>query len=122
VDIRKLDRAALAPENGHSQRLLPWPTLNAPFEGAWNVVLDGTSTVMHAHHEYEIFVAVSGAAELKSGDERVPFTAGDIVFFPPGVDHQVINETGGDFEMFSVWWDGGMSDRFRTRHQSESGA
>lgn len=118
MDIRRLDRVALGPGNGHSQRLLPWPTLNAPFEGAWNVVPDGTSTVKHAHNEYEIFVAVSGEAELKSGSERTSFVAGDIVFFPPGVDHQVVNDTGKDFEMFSVWWDGDMGDRFRQRHET----
>jgi oxalate decarboxylase/phosphoglucose isomerase-like protein (cupin superfamily) len=119
VDIRKLDRAALGPQNGHSQRLLPWPALNAPFEGAWNVVRDGTSTTMHAHHEYEIFVAVSGEAELLSAGERAKFAAGDIVFFPPGADHQVINDSGRDFEMFSVWWDGDMSNRFQARHAGE---
>jgi oxalate decarboxylase/phosphoglucose isomerase-like protein (cupin superfamily) len=119
MDIRKLDRALLGPQNGDSQRLLPWPTLNAPFEGAFSVVRDGTSTMKHAHHEYEMFVAVSGAAELLSGQERESFVAGDIVFFPPGADHQVINESGRDFEMFSVWWDGDMSDVFQARHAAE---
>ena len=39
MHFRHLDRAALVHENGlHAQRLLPWPALNAPFEGSWCVI------------------------------------------------------------------------------------
>jgi len=117
VEIRRLDRASLGPDNNHSQRLLPWTPLNAPFEGAWNVIRPGASSVKHAHHEYEIFIAVRGHAVLESADQRAEFRPGDIVFFPPHVDHQVINETDEDFEMYSVWWDPEMTARFAQRHE-----
>lgn len=119
MDIRHLDREVLGPDNNHSQRLLPWPTLNAPFEGAWNVIPAGASTVRHAHHEYEIFIAVSGEAFLESEGERIVFKQGDVVHFPPHHDHQVINEGAEDFQMYSVWWDPEMTSRFQVRDRGE---
>jgi mannose-6-phosphate isomerase-like protein (cupin superfamily) len=118
MQVHNLDRAALGPDNNFSQRLLPWPQLNAPFEGAWCVVNPGDATQSHAHHEYEIFIAMSGSAVLVSGDERRPFTHGDIVHFPPHVDHQVVNESEVPFEMYAVWWDGQLAHRFAVRHET----
>jgi mannose-6-phosphate isomerase-like protein (cupin superfamily) len=120
MEIRKLDRDRLGPDNNYSQRLVPWPALNVPFEGAWSVVRAGTSTTKHAHHEYEIFIAVSGEATLESKGERVPFEQGDIAHFPPHTDHQVINDGTEDFQMYSLWWDRAMTDEFGKR-DSEKG-
>lgn len=116
MEIRPLDRDHLVHENGlDAQRLLPWPALNAPFEGSWCVIAAGTSSTPHAHHEHEIFVAVSGSAVLESEGRRAPFEAGDIVHFPPHAEHRVVNEGDTDFEMYSVWWDTDMSERFIAR-------
>ncbi|MFD8494784.1 cupin domain-containing protein [Amycolatopsis sp. NPDC059657] len=115
MEIRKLDRERLGPDNNHSQRLVPWDALNAPFEGAWNVIRPGTSSVKHAHHEYEIFIAISGKAILESQGERTEFVPGDVVHFPPHTDHQVINDGDEDFQMYSVWWDKDMTERFAER-------
>jgi mannose-6-phosphate isomerase-like protein (cupin superfamily) len=117
VELRKLNRAALGPENSWSQRLVPWAVLNAPFEGAWCVVKPGEATTKHAHHEYEIFIAMTGKAILESNGERTPFVPGDIVHFPPHTDHQVINDGDEDFQFYGVWWDREMSDRFVQRHE-----
>jgi mannose-6-phosphate isomerase-like protein (cupin superfamily) len=118
VDLRRLDRSGLRHENGlEAQRLLPWPTLNAPFEGSWCVLQPGTASTPHAHHEYEIFIAVSGTAVLRSEGEDAEFRAGDVVFFPPGRTHQVVNTSDRDFEMYSVWWDPEMVERFTARHE-----
>ncbi|MFF4953024.1 cupin domain-containing protein [Streptomyces chattanoogensis] len=115
--IKHLDRAGLHHENGlDAQRLLPWSELNAPFEGSWCVIRPGTASTAHGHHEYEIFIALSGEAVLESRGERVPFKAGDIVHFPPHHEHRVINESGSDFEMYSIWWDAEMGERFAVRH------
>lgn len=120
MDIKPLNRAGLLHENGlKAQRLLPWPALNAPFEGSWCVILPGTASVLHAHHEYEIFIAVSGSATLDSQGQRRSFVAGDIVFFPPDSNHSVINDSAENFEMYSIWWDAEMSRRFLHRHTKE---
>lgn len=120
MEIRHLDRQRLRHENGlDAQRLLPWPALNAPFEGSWCVIRAGTSSTPHSHHEYEIFIAVRGEATLVADSERRSFRVGDIAYFPPGVTHQVVNDGEEDFEMYSVWWDTDMSHRFTQRHGSE---
>ncbi|ARE75617.1 cupin domain-containing protein [Streptomyces sp. NPDC059558] len=115
---KQLDRDGLTHENGlDAQRLLPWPELNAPFEGSWCVIRPGTASTAHAHHEYEIFIAVAGSAVLESQGVRKPFVTGDIVHFTPGSEHRVINESDADFEMYSVWWDLDMTQRFAARHE-----
>jgi mannose-6-phosphate isomerase-like protein (cupin superfamily) len=123
MEIRPLLRDQMVHENGaDGKRLVPWPALNAPFEGAWVVVRPGGATGAHSHHEYEIFIAMTGEAELESAGERNAFRAGDIVHFPPHTDHRVINEGAADFQFYCVWWDSGMSARFTDRHRHEAKA
>lgn len=119
IDVRRLDRENLEPAYGlDGQRLLPWPELNAPFEGAWCVLRAGTESSPHSHHEYEIFIAITGSAELVVDDERHPFVAGDIVRLPPGSTHRVVNDSDTDFEYYGVWWDADMSAQFVARHRA----
>jgi mannose-6-phosphate isomerase-like protein (cupin superfamily) len=121
MEIRELDAAGLRPDNGLlTQRLLPWPSLNAPFEGAWCVVRPGTASTAHSHHEYEIFIAMTGSAILESDGRRTAFNAGDIAYFEPGQSHQVINESDSDFQMYGIWWDPQMSQRFESRHSEDA--
>lgn len=123
MDIRNLDRENMPVEYGvQVQRLMPWDKMRAPFEGAWCVVQPGNSTDPHSHHEYEMFVAVSGQAVLESDGERSPFVAGDVAYLVPGSYHQVINDGGDNFEFYSVWWDQEMTDRFRDRHVAANAA
>jgi mannose-6-phosphate isomerase-like protein (cupin superfamily) len=120
MEIRHLRRDGLTPDNGLvAQRLLPWPALNAPFEGSWCVVPPGAASGAHGHHEYEIWVGMTGAAEIVTDDARVPFVAGDIVHFLPHERHQVVNDGDADFEMYAVWWDADMTGRFAARHRKE---
>jgi mannose-6-phosphate isomerase-like protein (cupin superfamily) len=117
MEIRKLQ--ALEPDNGlRAQRLMPWDRLNAPFEGSWCVVAPGAESGAHAHHEYEIWVAMTGKATIVTDAGRTPFVAGDVVHFEPGFKHQVINDGDGDFQMYAVWWDAEMTDRFARRHEA----
>jgi len=121
VEIHNLDRANLTRAYGlDSQRLLPWPALNAPFEGAWCVLRSGDESTPHSHHEYEIFIAMTGSAALDVDGERYDFVAGDIVHLPPGCTHKVVNDTPGDFEYYGIWWDSDMSAKFLTRHEEQS--
>lgn len=121
MEFRQLHRGRLHHENGlDSQRLLPWPALNAPFEGSWCVVRAGTASTPHLHHEYEIFIAVAGEALVEADGVRRPFRTGDVVYFPPGEEHRVVNDGDRDFEMYSVWWDPDMVTRFSDRHGSRS--
>jgi mannose-6-phosphate isomerase-like protein (cupin superfamily) len=119
IEIRRLDRAQLQHEYGvDGQRLMPWPALNAPFEGAWCVIRAHTSSVPHAHDEYEIFIAISGEAVVEAGGERAALLPGDIVHMRPGTEHRVVNDRDRDFEMYSVWWAAEMTERFTARHRN----
>ena len=121
MEIRKFDRANLMPDNGlAATRLLPWPDLNAPFEGSWCVVHPGTESGAHSHHEYEIWVAMTGSAEIVCDGRRMPFVAGDIVHFPPRSHHQVINTGDAEFQMYAVWWDTELADRFSARDKADA--
>jgi mannose-6-phosphate isomerase-like protein (cupin superfamily) len=118
IEIRNLDRANLTRAYGlDSQRLLPWPVLNAPFEGAWCILRPGDESMLHAHHEYEIFIAMNGSATLVVNGEEFAFAAGDIVHLPPGCAHRVVNRGDADFEYYGIWWDPDMSAAFVARHE-----
>jgi mannose-6-phosphate isomerase-like protein (cupin superfamily) len=116
VNVVRLQRDSLQPEYGvDAQRLKPWSVLNAPFEGAWAVVRAGTDSVLHSHHEHEIFIAVRGEAVIECDGERSPFRTGDVAFFRPGSQHRVLNGNDQDFEFYSVWWDKEMAEHFISR-------
>ncbi|GAA2393779.1 hypothetical protein Cme02nite_64550 [Catellatospora methionotrophica] len=120
-EIRNLDRDNLTKAYGlDSQRLLPWPALNAPFEGAWCVLRAGDESTPHSHHEYEIFIAMVGSAELHVEGHRRDFAAGDVVHLLPGSTHKVVNDGPEDFEYYGIWWDRDMSARFLTRHEQDT--
>jgi quercetin dioxygenase-like cupin family protein len=122
MEIRPLLRNELVRENGaDGKRLLPWPALNAPFEGAWVVLEPGGETGAHSHHEYEIFIVMTGEAEVETNGERHEITSGCVVHFPPGTEHRVINSSADeDFTWYSIWWDHGMSATFTERHDAQA--
>lgn len=121
MEIRPLEREKMVFENGaYGQRLLPWAALNAPFEGAWVTVPAHGATGAHSHHEYEIFIAVSGEAVVESGGERHAFRPGDIEFHKPGTEHRILNDGAEDFEMYAIWWDSDMTVKFAARHEAEA--
>jgi mannose-6-phosphate isomerase-like protein (cupin superfamily) len=121
MELRKLDRENLTRAYGvDGQLLLPWPALNAPFEGVWCVLRHGDASTPHAHAEHEIFIAMSGRAAVIGDGERRDFVAGDIVHLRPGVEHHVVNETEQDFEFYAIWWDAEMSKRSLARYEEMS--
>jgi mannose-6-phosphate isomerase-like protein (cupin superfamily) len=120
VDIRKLESENLTRAYGLDLKLLqPWQGLDAPFRGAWCVLRPGDESMAHAHHEHEIFIGMSGRAEVVSSDGRYEFVAGDIAFVRPGVEHQVVNKNDEDFSYYAIWWDRGMSAEFLARESRQ---
>jgi mannose-6-phosphate isomerase-like protein (cupin superfamily) len=121
MEIRKLDREHLKLDNGLvAQRLMPWSLVNAPFEGSWCVVRPGAESGAHGHHEYEIWVAMSGESHILTEDGETPFVAGDIVHFTPHERHQVVNRGQADFEFYAIWWDADLAGKFAVRHQEST--
>ena len=122
MEMRHLSDGGLSTGFGLDYKLLlPWPELNAPFEGAWCVVKPGDESMAHEHHEYEIFIGLQGSGELIADGERVPFNAGDIARLPPQTHHQVRNVGDADFTYYAIWWDVQMSQDFTARHEREAG-
>ncbi|MEV0678819.1 cupin domain-containing protein [Actinosynnema sp. NPDC050436] len=121
MEIRKLDRDNLKQDNGLvAQRLMPWSLVNAPFEGSWCVVRPGAESGAHGHHEYEIWVAMSGESHILTEAGETPFVAGDVVHFTPHERHQVVNRGDADFEFYAIWWDAEMSEKFSARHEESA--
>jgi mannose-6-phosphate isomerase-like protein (cupin superfamily) len=104
----------------HTQRLFPWSVLNAPFESSWALAEPNTRSVLHSHHEHEIFIGVQGAAVIECDGDQSPFRAGDVAFFQPGKQHRLLNDGDEQFIFYSVWWDGEMSERFLARDRAEA--
>ncbi|WP_433262759.1 cupin domain-containing protein [Actinosynnema sp. CS-041913] len=118
MEIRRLDPDELVRHDGLvARRLMPWPLVNAPFDGSWCVVRPGAASGIHGHREHEVWVAVSGAAEIVTADGPVPFAAGDIVHFRPYEEHQVVNRSAVDFQFFAAWWDLEMAERYTARDE-----
>ena len=51
------------------------------------------------HGQDELYVVASGSGMFRRGDEVVPFTSGDALFVPAGVDHRFESFT----EDFRTW-------------------
>lgn len=123
AEIVHLESDNLLHEYGlDTQRLFPWPVLNAPFEGSWALAKPGSRSTLHSHHEHEIFIAVRGSAVIECDGDETPFAAGDIVFFQPGKLHRLLNDGADEFMFYSVWWDQEMSEKFLEKDRAKLAA
>lgn len=55
------------------------------------------------HEQDELYVVVSGGGEFLRNDERLSFTAGDVLFVPAGMPHRFENFTA-DFVTWVVFY------------------
>jgi mannose-6-phosphate isomerase-like protein (cupin superfamily) len=121
VEIRRQEPDDLTRAYGLDLKMLqPWPGLVAPFRGAWCVLRPGDESLPHAHHDREIFISMSGHADVVCDDQRYEIAAGDIIFLKPGVEHRVVNAYDTDFSYYAIWWDRAMSREF-IAHEAQSG-
>ncbi|MFD5620920.1 cupin domain-containing protein [Streptomyces yangpuensis] len=113
MTIRRREPENLVRAHGLDLRLLhPWPGLDTPFRGAWCVLRPGDVTEAHAHHEREMFIALSGRAEVVCGDGRYELAAGDIALMRAGVEHHIVNGHREDFSYYAIWWGPEMAAEF----------
>jgi oxalate decarboxylase/phosphoglucose isomerase-like protein (cupin superfamily) len=108
--IRRFNDQALKFEYGlDGIRLLPWPGLNAPFGGAYCIVRPHSTSLDHVNSpddEEELFICISGEAEVVVGKEVFPARKGDVLFIPRQVPHHVRNDTNEPFHFYALWWNG----------------
>lgn len=57
----------------------------------------------HAHTvQWELFIALEGEADVRSGDETHRVRAGHVFLQPPGTAHQIRNAGEGDFSFYVI--------------------
>jgi uncharacterized cupin superfamily protein len=59
----------------------------------------------HFHHaQEEMFIVIEGSGTLRVAVQRLPITAGDVVFIPPGPDypHHIINTSDAPLKYLSL--------------------
>jgi len=85
-------------------------TLNAETTGAhvvsggWYRVAPGVTNHLDMHPDRdEIYFIHRGVATIVMDGRAVTMSAGDTVFVPHGVDHQIINGPGEALELFYVF-------------------
>ena len=121
AEVVHLDSDNLLYEYGlHTQRLQPWQVMDAPFESSWALAKPRTRSVLHSHHEHEIFIAVRGSAVIECAGKETPFAAGDIAFFQPGLKHHLLNDGDEEFMFYSVWWDKDMAEKFLSSNRAQA--
>jgi len=111
--ISKMDWGSLRHEYDlDAKRLLPWDAINAPFEGAWCVVRPGTKSKPHHHDELELFITISGEAEVVIDGQPFSVSKGDLVSIPKESEHFISNDSDEDFHMYTIFWSPQSAERF----------
>lgn len=79
-----------------------------PEMGAKHITLNyavhapGAEFTPHVHEDSEdVIVVLEGHGEIRSGDQLLPFEAGDVLYVPAGVLHGTINTGDEPLVMFS---------------------
>ena len=75
-----------------------------PFDLEWNSLPAGAQNFpFHAHYnQWELFLFVSGAGEMRTDRETVPLGPGDVMLFAPGEAHQLRNTGSSDLIYYIV--------------------
>lgn len=114
--LRKINWDQLQHEYGlDGQRLLPWDDLIAPFGGAWCVVRKGTASLLHVNEpadEEELFIAISGQAQVWLGEQMYIMEKGDQLYIPAGMPHYVNACFDDDFHFYTIWWNKNGTEQY----------
>jgi len=73
---------------GHGVSLKP---ISKRIVGLWDTIMkEGERATLHTHDSYEeLYYIVDGEARIRIGDEELTVSKGDVVYIPPGVNHNV---------------------------------
>lgn len=91
------------------RRIAPAPDFvdESPWGTAWVRLAPGKCTDPHAHDEDEMFIILSGVAQMKIGDEASPMAAGDVVRIPRNEVHSIANpDPAEELQFLSIYWGG----------------
>jgi len=92
--MRLLDGAGqfTSPEPGQNRHWIEHLRSADLSVGTYSVPLSGQDD-QRPHTEDEVYVVVSGRADLQTADEKVAVGPGSVVFVPAGEEHRFVNLT-----------------------------
>jgi len=68
---------------------------------------NGGQAPWHNQEQEEIYLILEGSGEMCLGEERAPIEAGQAVYIPPGVFHQLTNTGAAPMRMIYCYGPGG---------------
>ena len=87
----------------------PFPIPGAARGHIWHHV-PATRRPRHFHAEPELNLISAGSATFGAGEKAVTVVAGDLLWWPPGQDH-ILLEASPDFDLYVIGLTPGFSDR-----------
>ena len=104
---RAFDRAAMNwSYEMHLQPMLSEADIKGlPFGSVFGSVPARSVSKRHAHHDGEMFIALSGRAFVVLGEEERELGPGEVVYLSPFKFHEIRNESDEPFDIVSVYWD-----------------
>ena len=76
-----------------------------------------SSSNQHSHPEKEeIFYVVAGRGEIAVASERQAIEAGSVIIIPPGMDHQLFNDSDETLKVLSVVSPAFEASEFNLQH------
>ena len=67
------------------------------------VMHHGAKLRLHTHPTDEAIVLMEGSVQMVVGDETRTVTAGHTLLAPPGTPHTLVNESGADARMYTIF-------------------
>jgi oxalate decarboxylase/phosphoglucose isomerase-like protein (cupin superfamily) len=114
--IKRFNPSELQFEYGlEATRLLPWAGLRTPFGGAYCIVTPHSVSASHVNapaDEEELFICISGCADVIIGEDVVSARGGDVVFIAHSILHYVRNDTDEPFHFYALWWNSETASHF----------
>ncbi len=96
----------------------PWTTGTKNFWLGTSAVDPGFSSNEHAHDgQEEAFYCIAGKGKIRVGGEAVPVEPGDLVYVPPGIAHQLVNDGREIFKVVAVVSPPFIPEKFKKDHQ-----
>ncbi|MEY9910698.1 methionyl-tRNA synthetase [Catenulispora sp. MAP12-49] len=105
--VRTFDRAAMdwayemRIQHLYDQADIP----GLPFGSVFGSVDPHTTSKYHRQQDGEIFLALGGRAEIRSGAASIEIGAGDLVYLTPFDVHGIRNTADEPFNLVSIYWD-----------------
>src|SRR6266700_3405057 len=104
VSPKLLFGEARAPADGVLEWRLGFGVTTPPFQMSRDVVDAGRATVIDRHPEHEIWYIAEGEGEILYDGIACRAQQGDLFYFPPLKQHQIINNGANPLVLLAIWW------------------